>query len=841
MEWRLLAVAKKVNFLYIGLKGEALINGDDKYRFNVNVGHSEWKIQDLERAFLGACNEHDFEFPSEQRLSKILREAIRSYQERLELASNNQGPELDTDILDEELIESTEDGNADFSLTDPSSKIEKNTETEKSKQSLSRFHQILQGYEQNVVDELFGCVGVFTSGIDEGTIARPATKQLVDFVIAKTHDPKDFSKIIGHHVKYGRVSLNAIPFGNILCNRDPLTSEKTYTITLQTNEDGVLPEAVGPYSLPELISALEERHFAWKTGTVFQDRIRHMINAYHAEGKIKYVSEIRTGGFYCLDGKTITASQVEVKLPTKSEAREACWVIEEAQKQFYSKARDKLRFSHLVNLASVAPFDFARRQMEGVVERHGYIQSIDMFGESHTGKSTMPRRVCLEMWGKNDQGHFIESNSTVNEARVSGALRDRDTYLVVMDELDYLVHYENKDSIQKVISGLKNSRESTDFRTIRGAGKNKQGAIRQLALALPIITRNSGRISETGFNSRFISDEYKPEDVKKDENEKDRFNAFWDANAPRYRHSGDYFAYYVISHPEVLNQRWTDSTKRLLHELFEYAEMPFPEWLNHTLENTSNADIAEEHVSIIRATFVELIEKAWNANRSDPDVYKTAKLNNPLSEDPLRNLKQIDRFVALVRAEHLHHYFAITLKGRVIIHPSIVTILKGKGIRLGQEAIASLCRFNFSTQRVWDSNSKFINTPVEDFARFLSPEIEEVKPTGDSSQGGGDGGDTKPDSSTAKNVDESTRCDLKSANEAEQPGLLRCRRCKFQNIHKESIEQHMIYSHGKKDLEMLRATDPELSDIDATTQMTRAWPDTYDLETATKIVKEFPK
>jgi hypothetical protein len=713
-------------------------------------------------------------------------------------------------------------------------------ELKMSKPSISLFRQIIRGYEQNIIDELSKGVGVFTSGIDEGTIARPETKQLVDFMIHELRDPEDSMKIIGHYVRYGRVSLNAIPFGDIVRNRDPLTSETTYMLTLQTYEDGVLPESIGPYSLPELISALEERHLAWKTGIVFQDRIRQMINAYHAEGKIKDVNEIRTGGFYCLDNKTITVSQVEIELPSKTEARTACWVFEEAQKQFYSKARDKLRFSHLVNLASIAPYDFARRQMAGVVQRHKYVQSVDLFGRSHTGKSTEVRRVCLEMYGKNDDEHFIQSNSTVNEARVSGALRDHDTFPVIMDEMDYLVHHENDKKIQMVLSGLKNCRESQYFRTIRGEGKDKQGGKRQFALSLPIITRNSGRLSESGFNSRYIADEYNKEDVKKNEVEIKQFNDFWDANASKYRHGGDFFAFYVVNHPEVLNQRWTDISRQLLHELFAYAELPYPTWLDQTLENTSNADIAEEQVSIIRAAFVELIEKAWSTNRQDISVYKAAKANNPLSEDPLRDTKLIDRFVALVNTEHLP-YFAITMKGRVVIHSSVISILKGKGVKLGQEAIASLCNFVFTTQRVWDSNSKFINTSLEDFERFISPHIEEEKLSDEPLPVGDNGGDNDSGTSKAKDVASSSSAEVKTAGDEKQNDFIKCGRCKFQSIHKESIEQHVILGHGKKDLEMLRSTDRGLSDSDAPTQMTRAWPDFYDLETAIKIVSEFPK
>ncbi len=73
-------MAEQAKWLYIDGNGQARINGDKRFSFDLP---NEWNIGELEYSFLQACTEYDLEAPlDDEKLHRILRDAIKSYGKR---------------------------------------------------------------------------------------------------------------------------------------------------------------------------------------------------------------------------------------------------------------------------------------------------------------------------------------------------------------------------------------------------------------------------------------------------------------------------------------------------------------------------------------------------------------------------------------------------------------------------------------------------------------------------------------------------------------------------------------------------------------------------------------
>jgi hypothetical protein len=255
--------------------------------------------------------------------------------------------------------------------------------------------------------------------------------------------------------------------------------------------------------------------------------------------------------------------------------------------------------------------------------------------------------------------------------------------------------------------------------------------------------------------------------------------------------------------------------KHILRELFKGADIEYPDWLDETIiaDAFTISDLQEQRRHAISAFFLTLFNQAWTSNR------RTFEQENPsMTVDPDFGVK-VDWLLQhhLVPNFVLHHE-----KGVCITHGIVKALEYGRIDRISHKRLADICGFDYGHIKLTGKTTKVVYASMSTFLPFIAPISEPDED--DSNMGNKQSSDEHPKDGGA------LKDELKT-----------CHICnKFKNVYPEETERHIIFTHGKSDVELMRSMDEKVTDEHLPEQMVIAWPDRYSPELATRIVRTYP-
>jgi len=409
---------------------------------------------------------------------------------------------------------------------------------------------------------------------------------------------------------------------------DPLFKTEKYKMAFEyvdkQQDSGIRrTEVVGPVTITGLRRYLEEKTHFVLDHRVLTDRLNAMIWACKENGLAVYSEEIEPEGFFYLNGR-IVSSKLNTKkdmMVTRESTRAALDAILKMQKEFFASYRDRRRLGHYLKLFTIGPFEYVRKQMNGVIDLYKWTPRGDLTGDTRGGKTEYGKIGCY-IWRLDINKHVLPKRSIDSEARVIHTL-GKTTMPLTFEEPDFLSgERRKKDNSEKIISILKNSVEILHGERLT----TTHDEILEPYLAYYIITHNSKPISEDGATRRFAIDQFRKIDKKTDKIQIDRYTHFIYDNLDTIGGIGDFITWYVCEvNPEVLRNDWVTASRHIWCEMWKYAGFPekeFPEWLHQTIEDSSvggtglsDTDLDDQRREMLRSAFKKFFTKLWEAAR----------------------------------------------------------------------------------------------------------------------------------------------------------------------------------------------------------------------------------
>jgi ribosomal protein L37AE/L43A len=168
--------------------------------------------------------------------------------------------------------------------------------------------------------------------------------------------------------------------------------------------------------------------------------IAKLVEAYHASGRARLVSEVDAPGFYVI-GDRLNAYRVDTSLPTPAEMREALEFLNEIQ-SWYSHLDGV--FTEILRWTLRSPFLYAYKQ-RGIIEFRAswgreHADYLYLFGKRDTGKTTLAR-IMVYIWDIAPDlpaRSRIKSGGEINTEARLGKVLEACTLPVAVNELDVL-------------------------------------------------------------------------------------------------------------------------------------------------------------------------------------------------------------------------------------------------------------------------------------------------------------------------------------------------------------------------------------------------------------------
>jgi len=168
--------------------------------------------------------------------------------------------------------------------------------------------------------------------------------------------------------------------------------------------------------------------------------IAKLMEAYHAAGRARLISEVDAPGFYII-GDKLNAYRVDTSLPTSAEMREALEFLDEIQSWY---AHLDGVFTEILRWTLRSPFLYAYKQ-KGIIEFNAswgreHADYLYLFGKRDTGKTTLAK-IMAYLWDISPDlpaRSRIKSGGEINTEARLGKVLEVCTLPVVVNELDVL-------------------------------------------------------------------------------------------------------------------------------------------------------------------------------------------------------------------------------------------------------------------------------------------------------------------------------------------------------------------------------------------------------------------
>jgi len=521
----------------------------------------------------------------------------------------------------------------------------------------------------------------------------------------------------GQRMKYRNVVFEGAPT-ELIVIENPITGGREFQIKWEAktlNKPIFIPAA----KLDTIVAKLKSESLVISSRDA-ADALSDLITAYIEKGKATIREEAEQAGFYYKDGKIVSVS-VDTSLPTKEEMREALSFLNELADWYrYAKAR----FSEIIKFGSISPFDYAYKQ-----QFKNFIKWPYLIGASGTGKTTQAYLI-LSIWGLDPQDPMHSmGGASVNTEATLGQKLGNSTFPIVVNEPAGV--FQNPAEIEMI----KNAIETLTARSRHTNGVNKDYP----ALSPVIFTSNHIVPQDDALLRRMkmfwfsLPETDEIEKIKREKREKLGLKAKEDidlqaliiSKRDTLKNIGRFVANYIVNNG--LQRDWKSYVTEILREMYKYAEMDVPDWVNLELEENEDSPLREVYenkreevrnilANKINLTFSQSISRITETNEHGTTTDIIDKAN-----------ASFEQRLEAVLEKGLIPY--LIQKGEyVYITPAIVSDLIKVGIET-LKALADLMGWEYLQKSYREggkvNNNYVIRVSLATFKQFLMPTFEE--------------------------------------------------------------------------------------------------------------------
>nr|CAH65781.1 putative replication protein [Sulfolobus neozealandicus] len=476
----------------------------------------------------------------------------------------------------------------------------------------------------------------------------------------------------------------------------------------------------GPGSISDILNEIngEGLRGSKKYFEEYMPMILTKLVDYENIGEIR--NDIVMPGFYPGENGKIIAVKVRVEKPSEEKVKKAIEVINELTK-WYANQLDKL--ATVLRWAAMAPFAFIYKVAHSF---NDFIPWLLLWGSSRTGKTTMGE-IVLHLWGLiesdyenesekderfqgfGDKIRYVEAGSGANtEYRLGEILRS--------STLPFLVNEPGKMFEDTGVKDMIKHAVEKDEARARG----ERGRRRRIpAYAILIVTTNKEPpIDDDAFMSRFLSIHFSYAEKKSPEMQ-EKFRNEVMPKLKYLRYIGDFFAWFMIEHPELIKKNWRDIAIILWQEAYRYAGMEMPPWLTleYKEEVNEEQDLKIEILEFMQKSINDAFDEVFAEIRRTLETTGGFEQINSLLTDAGERAKLVIRHGKITWMK-----YKIDRDGNefVVITRGLEKELKKEGIYDGSlKSIAELMNWTYDTVRIGEELVKGIIVPLEKFLNWI--------------------------------------------------------------------------------------------------------------------------
>jgi hypothetical protein len=496
----------------------------------------------------------------------------------------------------------------------------------------------LAGIHDNILAQLDSCIyAVISSNPPVLYIAdrnrRCIRKAIVKFESEETRQSKNVDGQRQNSVTHTERQLlllkqkliYAIP-RKIAINANPLTDERTYTITFVSRRDNGIDNnqfTMGPGTISEIIEALDKKGKVLKKPEA-TDALTAIAERYDELGLAEVSNGIIEPGYYWIDGE-IRYYGINQNLNldlNNGQYRQAALDCINALEELQLRSKKSAAFPTVLKWGILAPFSFITKTQTSGVE--DWLPWLYLYDSTDTGKTTLIINAVLAIWGKYDKQeneiHFRGPGSIDTPSKL-GITVSQTTYPILVDEIGGLLNDDSRrDNI--LLDMVKYSVQ----------GKYVRSKFHENILALSPIafTSNDSPPQDPAYRRRFVAIQFF-ENEKWAESEKEDFKRWLVDQNIRAKLGvlGDFVSRYVFEHPEVLrysSYSWNEYAIKIIEEFFNAAGIQAPDWINLIAPQTIVEEASEERQFEIRGFLQQAILDGYrrdSVTNPDPSTIDT--------------------------------------------------------------------------------------------------------------------------------------------------------------------------------------------------------------------------
>jgi len=521
----------------------------------------------------------------------------------------------------------------------------------------------------------------------------------------------------GQRMKYRNVIFEGAPT-ELTVIENPITGGREFQIKWEAktlNKPIFIPAA----KLDAIVAKLKSESLVISSRDA-ADALSALITAYIEKGKATIREEAEQAGFYYKDGKIIAVS-VDTSLPTKEEMREALSFLNELADWYrYAKAR----FSRIVKLGSILPFDYAYKQ-----QFKNFIKWLYFIGPSGTGKTTQAY-IILSMWGLDPQDptHSM-GGASVNTEATLGQKLGNSTFPIVINEPAGV--FQNPAEVEMIKNAVENP--TARSRHTNGINKDYPALSPVIFTSNHIVPQDDSLLRRMEIHWFSLSETNEIERIKREKREKLGLKEKEDidlqaliiSKRDTLKNIGRFVANYIVSNG--LQRDWESYVTKILREMYKYAEMDVPSWVDLEIEENEDSPLREVYenkreevrnilANKINLTFSQSISRITETNEYGTTTDIIDKAN-----------ASFEQRLDAVLEKGLIPY--LIQKGEYIyITPAIVSDLIKVGIET-LKALADLMGWEYVQKSYREggkvNNNYVIRVSLATFKQFLIPTFEE--------------------------------------------------------------------------------------------------------------------
>jgi hypothetical protein len=504
--------------------------------------------------------------------------------------------------------------------------------------------------------------------------------------------------------------IDAIPI-RVIINDNPLDDTKTYELTFVHNSSR-RPFTVGPGSVSYIITELQNKGRYIKDKETATQALQAILVEYEDLELAEINNRVPYSGYFYIDGRIMSYDTTQFDKIAVDSMNECIDAFEE----LYAMSKDREILVTSLKWGLVAPFSYVRKQMG---HSGDWIPGLYACGKTQTGKSTKGKFV-LGLWrllGTKFVGtNFLGFGHMSTEARLCKAV-GRNTYPVIFNEVSALATDKYKDQVELCKHIAENTTSRAKYNQDRRYGDEQ-------ALSNCIFTSNAPPPQDAGFRLR-----YRPLSFEKGlettDEEKKRFNNWWDLKSKKFGIFGDFAARYIIQNPSLLKEiPWYELGSRIICDFYNTAGKTIPEWID-ILQLSDVVEESNENTFFeIRAFFEQEVIDAY---RKDP-IHTRDEVDRIINAE-ISFEQKLDHCIKQRLIPYLHYHFdKKTNISQVIITQNVISELHSKKISnmiTLQSLSDEIEGFRIKSMRINNKVMKVAAGSYDHFLRFISFNLED--------------------------------------------------------------------------------------------------------------------